>query len=199
MKEKAKTVYLCLAAFGAAGVQGFGMYNIHTAAGITEGGVLGAILLLNHWAGLSPAISSLILNTGCYLLGWRRLGKKFLLFSFAATAGYSVGYGISEQFPPIFPQIASMPLAAAILGSMFVGICTGICVRIGGAASGDDALAMSLSSITSIPIQWIYLICDITVLLLSLTYIPLGKIAYSLLTVFLSGQIIGWMQKGSRV
>ncbi len=198
MKANTKTVYLCLGAFLAASVQGFGMYNIHTVSGITEGGVLGAILLLNHWTGLSPAISSLILNTGCYILGWRRLGKKFLLFSFAATAGYSVGYGISEQFPPVYPQIASMPLAAAILGSLFVGICTGICVRIGGAASGDDALAMSLSSITSIPIQWIYLSSDVVVLLLSLTYIPVRKIAYSLLTVVLSGQIIGLVQKGNR-
>ena len=33
------------------------------------------------------------------------------------------------------------------------------------------------------------------VLLLSATYIPLGKLGWSLLTVVLSGQIIGWIQK----
>ena len=61
--------------------------------------------------------------------------------------------------------------------------------------SGDDALAMSLSRITKLPIQWIYLISDLLVLGLSLSYIPLNKIAYSLLTVILSGQIIGLFQK----
>ena len=32
-------------------------------------------------------------------------------------------------------------------------------------------------------------------LLLSLTYIPLTRMAWSFVTVILSGQIIGWIQK----
>ena len=71
----------------------------------------------------------------------------------------------------------------------------GICVRVGGAPTGDDALAMSLERVLPVDIQWIYLISDLAVLLLSLTYIPVSKIVYSLLTVILSGQIIGIMQK----
>ena len=54
---------------------------------------------------------------------------------------------------------------------------------------------MSLFAITKVPIQWIYLVSDLTVLGLSLTYIPLRRIGYSLLTVILSGQVIGWIQK----
>ena len=65
----------------------------------------------------------------------------------------------------------------------------------GGATSGDDSLAMSLTHLTGIPIQRLYLISDLIVLLLSLSYIPLRRIGYSLLTVIISGQIIGWMQK----
>ena len=65
----------------------------------------------------------------------------------------------------------------------------------GGAPGGDDALAMALSRLTGLGVQWIYLFTDALVLGLSVSYIPLGKLAYSLLTVVLSGQIIGWMQK----
>ncbi len=78
-----------------------------------------------------------------------------------------------------------------------MGIGSGLCVQVGGATSGDDALAMSLSKVTKVPIQWIYLISDLVVLVLSLSYIPLSRIVYSLLTVILSGQIIGLLQKGS--
>ena len=95
----------------------------------------------------------------------------------------------------MFPGIAEVPLAAAIFGALFIGIGAGICVRVGGATSGDDALAMSLSHLTKVPIQWIYLISDLLVLGLSLSYIPFSRISYSLLTVILSGQIIGWIQK----
>ena len=54
---------------------------------------------------------------------------------------------------------------------------------------------MSLNHITGWPIERIYLISDLTVLVLSLSYIPVRRIAWSLLTVVLSGQIIGLIQK----
>ena len=182
-------------AFLSSAFQAFGMYNIHAVADVTEGGVLGLTLLLEQWLAISPALSGLILNGICYFLGWRTFGKEFIYLSMVAAGGFSVGYGICECFPPIWLEIANMPLLAALLGALFIGIGAGICVRTGGATCGDDALAMSLSKITKIDIQWIYLISDLTVLGLSLSYIPLKKIGYSLLTVILSGQIIGWIQK----
>lgn len=185
----------CLIAFFSSALQALGMYNIHALADITEGGVLGAVLLIDHWLHISPALSGFLLNAACYLFGWKTLGKEFIAYSLIAACGFSSAYGICEQFPPLWPGIASYPLAAAILGAVFIGVGAGLCVRAGGATSGDDALAMSVSHITKVPIQWVYLVSDLTVLLLSLSYIPMGKIAYSLLTVVLSGQIIGWMQK----
>lgn len=192
MKTKIRN---CVITFLSAAFLAFGMYNVHSISGITEGGVLGAVLLIQHWLHISPALSSLVLNGLCYLLGWRTFGKSFLAYSAVSALGYSLCYSICEQFPPIYPQIAQMPLAAAVAGSIFVGVGCGICVRIGAAPSGDDALSMSLSKLTGVPIQWVYLISDLVVLGLSLTYIPLRKIAYSLLTVLLSGQIIGLFQK----
>ena len=44
-------------------------------------------------------------------------------------------------------------------------------------------------------IQWAYLSTDLVVLGLSLTYIPLRRIGYSLLTVLISGQLIGLVQR----
>ena len=184
----------CITAFLASGFQAFGIYNVHAVADVTEGGVLGATLLLHHWFGISPAWSSFLLNTVCFLLGLKVLGKTFIVYSFLAALGYSTGYFLCEQFPPLWPAIAEYPLAAALLGALFIGIGAGLTVRAGGATTGDDALAMSLSHITKFPIQNIYLISDLTVLILSLSYIPLRKIAYSLLTVILSGQIIGLIQ-----
>lgn len=185
----------CIVAFLASAFQAFGMYHVHSLSGITEGGIFGLILLLDHWFGLSPAITSFLLNSACYALGWRTLGREFIGYSLVAACGYSVSYGVCEQFPPLWPGIADHPLLAAVVGALFIGIGAGLCVRAGGATSGDDALAMSLTHMTKIPIQWIYLISDLTVLGLSLSYIPLRRIGYSLLTVILSGQIIGWIQR----
>ena len=154
----------------------FGLYNIHSVSNVTEGGILGLTLLLEYWFGISPSVSGFVLTILCYFLGW-----KF--------------YRIFEQFEPLFPDIGERPLLAAVAGALFVGVSIGLCVRVGGAPTGDDALAMSLERVLLVDIQWIYLISDLTVLAASLTYIPGSKMVYSLLTVILSGQVIGLVQK----
>ena len=155
----------CLLAFFASGFQAFGIYNIHAVADVTEGGVLGATLLLHHWLGISPAFSSFVLNTACFLLGWRILGRSFIAYSFLAALGYSTGYVLCELYPPLWPEIAAHPLLAALSGALFIGIGAGLTVRAGGATAGDDALAMSLSHLLKIPIQNVYLISDLSVLI----------------------------------
>lgn len=185
----------CLVLFAGSIIQAVGIYNIHAVSRVTEGGVLGATLLLRHWFGISPAITSFLLNAVCYALGWRTLGKSFLAYSALSIGTYSAFYALFEQFPPLWPRIGAYPLLAAVAGALFIGIGAGLCVKAGGATAGDDALAMSISHIAKIDIQWVYLVSDLTVLLLSLSYIPLRRIFYSLLTVILSGQIIGLIQK----
>lgn len=176
----------------------FGLYHVHTQSNVTEGGALGATLLIQHWFHVSPAISGFIINFTCYAIGLKVLGKAFIVYSAISGAAFSVFYAFFERFKPLWPEIVGKyPLVAAIVGALFVGIGVGLCVRVGGAPSGDDALAMSMSKVFKIEIQWMYLITDLSVLALSLSYIPLQKIIYSLLTVVLSGQIIGWIVKFS--
>lgn len=177
------------------GVLAFGLYNIHSICGVTEGGALGMNLLLEHWLGISPAWTGLLMNVFCYVFGFRTLGRSFLLWSALSGGSFSFLYAIFERFPRVWPQLAAHPLAAAILGALFVGVGIGLCVRAGGAPTADDALAMALSKRLKLPIERVYLITDLTVLTLSLSYLPIRRIAYSLLTVTLSGKIIGIIQR----
>ncbi len=185
----------CIIALIGSAILAFGLYNIHSISGVTEGGILGLTLLLHNWFGISPSVSGLILNAACYLLGLKILGKEFIVYSVFAGGGFSAFYAIFEQFDPIWPQIADYPLLAAVLGAVFVGVGVGLCVRICSAPTGDDALAMSLSRKLGISIAWIYLVSDVIVLVLSITYIPVARLAYSLLTVIISGQIVGLIEK----
>ena len=177
------------------GVLAFGLYNVHSLSGVTEGGALGLTLLLHHWLGLSPAWSGLIINFACYAYGLRTLGKSFLIWSAVGGCSFSAFYAIFEQFPRLWPELAGHPLLAAVIGAIFVGVGCGLCVRAGGAPTGDDALAMGLSKRLGLPIERVYLITDLTVLGLSLSYLPLSRIACSLLSVMLSGKIIGILQR----
>lgn len=185
----------CMTALLGSAILAFGLYNIHALSQVTEGGGLGLTLLLHHWFGISPAVSGLVFNALCYILGFRVMGRRFLFYSAVSAVGFSGVYAVCEQFPPLWPEIADHPLLAAVLGAVFVGVGCGLCVRIGAAPTGDDALAMSLSRLLRVKIQWVYLFTDLLVLGLSVSYIPLTRISYSLLTVILSGQIVGFIER----
>ena len=40
----------------------FGLYNVHSISNVTEGGILGLTLLLEHWFGISPSFSGFLLT-----------------------------------------------------------------------------------------------------------------------------------------
>lgn len=172
----------------------FGLYNIHERVGVTEGGVLGMTLLLQHWFGISPSITSPIMDIACYLLAFKFLGGAFAKYAVVASLSFAGFHTLWEQFPPLLPDLTAFPMAAALAGALFVGLGVGLVVRIGGACGGDDALALTISHVSRWPIARCYLLTDLTVLALSLTYIPFSRIVFSLVTVTLSSFLIGWVQ-----
>ena len=185
---------LLLNALGGA-ILGFGLMEVHSIAHVTEGGALGLTLLMDIWFGFSPAWTSIVLNIAFYTFGIKMFGVPFVVYSLVSAGAFSGAYAVCELFPPIYPEIANLPFLAAIIGAIFVGVGVGVCVKAGGAPTGDDALAMSLSKLSKIDIQWMYMITDLFVLALSLTCIPVKNVLCSLVTVTLSGQIIGLIQK----
>jgi len=195
LKITRQIIFRCIMVATGNIILAFGLYNVHAQTAVTEGGVLGAILLLKYWFNISPAYSELIINGICFAIGWKMLGTGFLGYSAVAILSFSASYRILECFEPVLPSLAPYPALAAIVGAIFVGVGVGISIRAGGATGGDDAIAMAISKKKNIDIRWLYLVSDVTILLLSLSYIPFRRIAWSLVTVILSGQIIGWFQK----
>lgn len=171
----------------------FGMHNIHQVVGITEGGVLGGILLLNHWFGIDASIASPALDVVCYTVGLFVLGAGFLGWSAVSSVLLALFYALWESLPHMLPDLSAYPLVAAILGGMFVGVGAGLVVRCNASAGGDDALALSIHKVTGLKLARCYLFTDLTVLLLSLSYIPITKIVFSLVTVFISSPLIDFV------
>ena len=67
----------------------FGLYNVHSLSGVTEGGILGLNLLLEYWFNISPAVTNFVFSAICYFIGWRTLGRKFIIYSAVAAASFS--------------------------------------------------------------------------------------------------------------
>ena len=178
--------------FGTA-IVSFGIYNVHQQTGITEGGVLGMILFIHHWFGIQPSVISPILDVLCYALGFQLLGKNFLKRSIAATLSLAFFFWVWEQFPPLLPNLSNYPLLAALIGGLFVGGGVSFVVMHNASSGGDDALALVISKLTGWKISRAYMITDFIVLTISLSYIPITRIAFSLVTVMVSSLTIEFM------
>lgn len=179
---------LCIAVGSA--ILTFGIHNIHQVVGIAEGGVIGALLLANHWLGIPSSIVSPILDILCYAVAFKLLGAGFLGWSVVSSACIAGFYAIWERLPHLLPDLSALPLVAAIAGGLFVGVGAGLVVRAGASAGGDDALALSIQKVSGWRLSRCYLVTDLSVLLLSLSYIPLTRIVFSLITVFISSPLI---------
>ena len=173
----------------------FGIHNIHSRVDITEGGIIGLMLLIEHWTGLSPAVITPILDCLCYLLAFKFLGSGFIIVSAVSTVTVSLFYKLWELLPFMLPDLSDFPLLAAVLGAIFVGVGVGLIIRHGGSSSGDDALALIISKITKCKLAFAYMFADFAVSALSLTYIPLKRIVFSLITVTLSSLLVEFVQK----
>ena len=173
----------------------FGIHNIHQRTDITEGGIIGLMLLIEHWLKISPAYITPVLDIVCYLLAFRFLGANFIKISVISTSCISLFYKLWEQFPPMLPDLSSHPLVAAICGGVFVGIGVGLIVRQGGSSGGDDALALIIAHVTGWRLSRCYLFTDLTVLLLSLSYIPVSNIGFSLISVTISSLLVDWVKE----
>ena len=178
-----------------AGIATFGIHNIHERTGITEGGVIGMMLFIHHWSGLPAGWITPVLDVSCYLLALRFLGTRFIKVSILSTFCVSTFYNLWELFPYLLPDLSDYPLAAAVFGGIFVGIGVGLIVRQGGSSGGDDALALTLSHVTHWRLSKAYLIIDLVVLGLSLSYIPFSNIVFSIATVIVSSNAIDWVQR----
>ena len=75
-----------------------------------------------------------------------------------------------------------------------LGTGVGFVIRGGGSCGGDDALALTIAHLTKWRIARAYLLTDITVLVLSLSYIPVSRIVFSLVTVTVSSFLIDFIQ-----
>ena len=177
-----------------AAILSFGIHNIHQRTAITEGGIIGLVLLINHWLEVPASIASPLLDAASYALAFKFLGWDFLLSAGIASVSLAGFYRLWECLPPMLPDLTPYPLAAALLGGAFVGIGVGLIVRQGGSSGGDDALALVIHKLTGWKLSRAYLFTDLTVLLASLSYIPVRRIAFSLVTVTVSSLLIDWVQ-----
>lgn len=86
-------------------------------------------------------------------------------------------------------------LIASILAGIGVGVGVGLVVRGGGASGGDDVIALLGNKLLKLKVNHVYLVTDAIVLLMSLVYLDIKQVFFSIIAVTISGKIISIIYK----
>lgn len=184
--------------FGSA-ILAFAVLNVHDQSYVTEGGILGLMLFFKKMLGIDPSISSIVLDILCYILGYKILGREFIKKSMVATVLFAGFLNLFKFTGTILPPLYDSPFIAAVVGGILIGLGCGLVVTEGGATGGDDALALAISDKFNLSLAMVYIICDVVVLLISISYIPVTQLVFSLLTTTISSVIVGQIDLKGRM
>lgn len=166
---------------------------------LMEGGVTGIAVLLNYAAGWPLSITTLVLNIPLFLLGWRALGKFQMLYTIIGTVSLSLFLALMENLIHhgwLVPfKSTNDYMLVALYAGVTLGSGLGIVFRYGGTTGGIDIIARILSR-RGYSMGQIILTFDAIIIGVSMIYISLEKVLYTLVVVFVASKLIDFIQDG---
>lgn len=195
-KEKQSTaIDLLLIMFGCA-LYAFGLVTVNIANNLAEGGITGITLLLRYWIHLDPSYGTILLNIPLIIVGYRFLGKRALAYTIYGTFMLSAWLWVWQRLPVSLPLNHDL-FIAGVLAGLFGGIGSGLIYRRGGTTGGSDVVARILEKQTGIPMGRSLLVFDIIVLTISLSYLNLERMMYTLLASYVFSRIVDFTLDGA--
>lgn len=165
---------------------------------LADGGVSGICLLLRHFWGINMGLSTLLLNIPLILLGYRFMGKRLLAFTIWGTVMLSFFLWF-WRFTNIITQVNlehDLFLSGALAGTLS-GLGLGLVFRYNGTSGGTDIIARICQIKFGLSSGRMLLACDAVVLFMSLTYLDIRHMMYTLLASFILSRVMDMVQQGA--
>lgn len=167
---------------------------------LMEGGVTGIAVLLNYIFQLPMSITTLVINIPLFLVGWKILGSKKMAFTIYGSLALSAFLALFEKNKQLTSIISFEQGYDSMLIVLYAGVTLGtglgIVFRFGGTTGGIDIIARILSRWRGYSMGQIILVADGIIIGISIFYISLDKILYTLVMVFIASKMIDFMQNG---
>lgn len=173
----------------------FGFVEFNMANHLAEGGVAGISLMLHFLMNIDPSYTNMILNIPLLFIGYRFLGRRTFFYTIWGIVSLSIWMFWFQRIPFTL-NIHHDLLVAALLAGIFAGTGIGLVFRYGGTTGGADIIAKLIQIKKGAPVGKTFFIFDAIVLTLSLSYINLEQMMYTLIASFVSAQVVGIVQSG---
>ncbi len=155
-------VLLTIAGF----INAFGVTMFLTPVKLYDSGISGTSMLLSQLTPPTLSVFLLLLNIPLFLIGLKKQGKVFTIYSIYAVAIYSLGAWLIQDVLPVDVSVVS-PLAkndlllCALFGGAISGIGSGLTIRYGGAIDGIEVMAVTFAKSVNLSVGTFVMIYNV--------------------------------------
>ena len=159
---------------------------------ILDGGIVGISMIISQLSGWPLGVLTIVLNIPFMILGYRRLGKRFLIKAIYAMIVFSSFLGVFEHMK----EVTNQEILVVVFGGVLLGIGVGLILRYGGCLDGTEIVAMLLSHHMEFSVGQIVLFFNIIIYAVAGFLFGPDRALYSLLTYFITSKIIDIVENG---
>lgn len=134
---------------------------------------------------ISTGILLLLLNIPVTILGWKKVGKSFTLYSFISVA-------LSSLFLEILPvkEVSTDILLNAVFGGVIAALGVGLTLKWGASTGGMDIIAMVLSRMNDRPVGTYFFTLNGIIILTAGYIFGWENALYTLVSLYVSTRVI---------
>ena len=159
---------------------------------ILDGGVTGISIIISKITAVPLSLLIILINIPFVYIGYRNLGKSFLIRTIFSMVIFSLALNYFENFHEVTDEI----LLATIFGGVLLGISVGLIIRLGACIDGTESVALVISKKTSLSVGQIvmafnFVICGVAALIFGI-----DRALYSVLTYFITYRVIDIVAEG---
>ena len=159
---------------------------------ILDGGVTGISIIISKVFSIPMSLLVILINIPFIYIGYRNLGKSFLLRTIISMLTFSLSLSFFESFHEVTDEI----LLATIFGGVLLGIGVGLVIRLGACVDGTESVALVISKKTSLYVVKIVMIFNFIIYInYALTFV-IDRALYSVLTYFITYKVIDLVSEG---
>ncbi len=176
------------------GLAAFGTTNFLLPNQLSSGGFAGIATILYYFFNVQMSTTILILNIPIFIIGYLKLGKKFIFKTIFATFLYSKFIDVFEGFGT-FTQDR---LLASLYGGFFIGIGLALTFKVNTSTGGTDLIAhLAQSYNANMRISNVLTFMDIVIVISNLIAFREFEVGlYSTIAIFIIGKMIDVVFEG---
>ncbi|HEY8363821.1 MAG TPA: YitT family protein [Tissierellaceae bacterium] len=165
--------------------------------GLLSGGVGGLGIIVQYLTGIPTGITVFVLNLPIFLMGYRILNKKFLVYAFISMFAFSSILTATKDIGTLL--VVDDILLASIFGGVFNGIGMGLMFRNGVCQGGFDVVAAILKKKQNINIGSGLMMVNTIIITLSSLLFGYKRAMYTLIAMYIGYQVLDKVQIGLNV